>query len=474
MRAPLPDFAAIRLLVAGDAMLDRYWSGDAGRISPEAPVPVVDVRDEELRAGGAANVAANAAALGAAAALLAPVGGDAAGRALAKLLRRHRVEPRLLAAPGRATAVKLRVVSRHQQLLRLDFGDRSPIRPGPLRTAFRRALARCDAVVLSDYGHGALADPQPLIRLARDAGRPVFVDPKRPDFAAYAGADAVTPNRRELEAAAGRALALEEIPEAAARLCRRHRIGALLVTLGAHGMLLQRSRRTDRLACAARDVFDVTGAGDTVIAAYACARAAGAEPVAAMRLANLAAGRAVGKFGTATVARAELAAALDGGAPRAGGAVSRPALRRLVREARARGETVVLTNGCFDLLHAGHLQLLEQAAALGDRLVVAVNTDASVRRLKGPGRPAQPLADRRRLLAGLACVDWVTAFGEDTPAKLIGELLPDVLVKGADYAAAEVAGAAAVRRAGGRVELLPLAAGRSTSGLLERIRGGRR
>ena len=473
MRAPPPDFAAVRLLVAGDAMLDRYWSGDAGRISPEAPVPVVDVRGEELRAGGAANVAANAAALGAAAALLAPVGGDADGRALAQLLRRHRVAPRLLVEPGRATAVKLRVVSQRQQLLRLDFGDRGPVRPGPLRTAFRRALARCDAAVLSDYGHGALADPQPLIRLARDAGKPVFVDPKRPDFAAYAGADAVTPNRRELEAAAGRRLALEDIPEAAARLCRRHRLGAMLVTLGERGMLLQRGRRTDRLECAARDVFDVTGAGDTVIAVYACARAAGTEPVAAMRLANLAAGRAVAKFGTAAVTRAELAAAPDGGA-RPAAAVSRPALRRLAREARARGETLVLTNGCFDVLHAGHLQLLEQAAALGDRLIVALNTDASVRRLKGPGRPAQPLADRRRLLAGLACVDWVVAFGEDTPAKLIGELLPDVLVKGADYAEAEVAGAAAVRRAGGRVALLPLAEGRSTSALLGRIRDGRR
>ena len=474
MRAPLPDFAAVRLLTAGDAMLDRYWSGEAGRISPEAPVPVIDVRGEELRAGGAANVAANAAALGAAAVLLAPVGADAAGRELARLLRRRGVAPRLLAAPGRATAVKLRVVSRRQQLLRLDFGDRAPARPGPLRSAFRRALARCDAAVLSDYGHGALAEPQPLIRLARAAGKPVFVDPKRPDFAAYAGADAVTPNRRELEAAAGRRLALEDVPEAAARLCRRHRLGALLVTLGEDGMLLQRGRRTDRLECAARDVFDVTGAGDTVIAAYACARAAGSDPVAAMRLANLAAGRAVGTFGTAAVTRAELAAALAADAPRETGAVTRPALRRLVREARARGETVVLTNGCFDLLHAGHLQLLEQAAALGDRLIVALNTDASVRRLKGPGRPAQPLADRRRLLAGLACVDWVVAFGGDTPAKLIEELLPDVLVKGADYEAAAVAGADAVRRAGGRVALLPLAAGRSTSELLGRIRDGRR
>ena len=476
MPAALPDFSACRVLVAGDAMLDRYWHGAATRISPEAPVPVVavDADGEEHRAGGAANVAAGVAALGAETALLAPIGRDADGRALERLVRRAGVRSLLLAQPGARTTVKLRITSQRQQLLRLDFERTAPEAARGLRARFRAAVRQCDAVILSDYGKGALADPQSLIALARDAGRPVFVDPKRADFAAYRGATAITPNRRELEAVAGRALREEELADTATALCRRHRLRMLLVTLGEHGMLLQHGRRSTRLRARARHVFDVTGAGDTVIAVFAAAQAAGAAAAEAMHLASLAAECAVGTFGAAVVTAEEIAQRLGEEHRRTHGVLNRRQLRQRMDEAHRLGETVVFANGCFDMLHAGHVDLLQRAAALGDRLVVAVNSDASVRRLKGAGRPLQTLADRQRMLAGLDCVDWVVAFSEPTPEALLRAATPDILVKGADYRRTEVAGREIVEAAGGRVELLELLEGHSTSALVARIRDTRR
>ena len=466
----LPDFSSCRILVVGDAMLDRYWDGKAGRISPEAPVPVVQVEGDEARAGGAANVAVGIAALGARVSLLAPVGKDAPGRLLGRLLAQSGVRSLLYAHPDARTTVKLRVTSRRQQLVRLDFEHPLPEMTRALHTRFRTAIRKCDAVILSDYGKGALADPQPLIAAARAAGLPVFVDPKRTDFAAYRGATAVTPNRAELEAVAGRSLSVDEIGDFAATLCRRHRLRMVLVTLGEHGMLLQQGRTGTRLPARARNVFDVTGAGDTVISTFSCAQAAGATPVEAMRLANLAAGHVVGRFGAASVSAGELAQGLGEEHHAERGILSRRMLRRRVREARALGETVVFTNGCFDLLHAGHVQLLQQAAELGDRLVVAVNTDASVRRLKGSGRPILALEHRMRMLAGLECVDWVTSFYEPTPEALLRAATPDILVKGADYRPSEIAGRDVVEGAGGRIVLLPLLEGPSTSDLVQRIR----
>ncbi len=470
MHLSLPDFSSVRVLVVGDVMLDRYWSGSAERISPEAPVPVVAVEDEQQRIGGAGNVAVNVAALGAPVALLAPIGPDQPGRTFTRLIRKQGIENRLMVQSGMTTPLKLRVVSQRQQLIRLDFEKPAAIDSALFQKRFRSALNHCDVVILSDYGKGALADPQPLIALCRRMGKPVFVDPKRAHFSAYAGATAITPNRRELEAAAGPCPSLEALCAQAGKLCRRHRLKAMLVTLGEQGMLLQKGRASTHLAATARDVFDVTGAGDTVIAMFACAHAAGLPLDVAMRLANLAAGQVVGKFGTAAVTPDELKRAMRLERKVETGIVPYNTLRRLVRETRELGETVVFTNGCFDLLHAGHVALLEQAAEFGDRLIVAINSDASVRRNKGAGRPVQPLKYRQQVLAGLECVDWVVSFSQDTPEPLIREILPDVLIKGADYKPSEVVGKKEVEKAGGKVVVLPLLEGYSTTDLIQRIR----
>ena len=470
MHLNLPDFSKIRALVVGDAMLDRYWDGTAERVSPEAPVPVVTIEDERSRIGGAGNVAVNIASLGAHPTLLAPVGPDQPGRVFARLIGQHGIENRLMVQDGMTTPLKLRVVSQHQQLIRLDFEKPASFNKTLFRKRFRSALNHCDVVILSDYGKGALEDPQPLIDLCRRRDKPVFVDPKRTDFSAYAGATAITPNRRELEAVAGPAPTLEAISAQAEKLCRRHRLKAMLVTLGEQGMLLRKGRKSTHLPVTARDVFDVTGAGDTAIAMFACAHAAGLPLEEAMRLANLAAGQVVGKFGTASVTPDELKQAIRLGRNIETGVVPCNTLRRLVRETRELGETVVLTNGCFDLLHAGHVALLEQAAELGDRLVVAVNSDASVRRNKGRGRPIQPLKYRQQVLAGLECVDWVVSFSQKTPERLIRQITPDVLVKGADYAPSQIVGKKEVEEAGGKVVVLPLVEGYSTTDLIRRIR----
>ena len=469
MPLTLPEFDAVRVLVVGDVMLDQYWNGSTERVSPEAPVPVVQIDQEEFRIGGAGNVAVNAAALGAHTTLIAPVGPDRNGRLLARLLKKHGINNRLLLHPKASTPRKLRVVSQHQQLIRLDFEQGLECEKSKLLQTYRLQLKRCDVVILSDYGKGALNHAQELIRLAQAAKKPVFVDPKGDDFSRYHGATAITPNRKELEAVAG-ATPLEQISEQAARLCRKLRLSAMLVTLGEAGMLLQKGRKTQRLKTAAREVFDVTGAGDTVIAVFACAHAAGHSFEDAMQLANLAASQVVGMFGTAALSADELAQTVRRQHRLETGTVTRTALKRLVREAQACGEKVVLTNGCFDILHAGHVSLLERAAQLGDRLVVAVNSDTSVRKLKGRDRPIQALKYRQQVLAGLECVDWVVSFAQDTPENLIREVTPDILVKGADYKPSEIAGKKEVEKAGGKVVTLPLIKGHSTSDVVRRIK----
>ncbi len=469
----LPSFAGARVLVLGDVMLDRYWHGETARISPEAPVPVVRVDETEMRPGGAANCAVNVAALGATPILLGLIGDDEAGAALEGLLERSGVgERRLLRRPGLATITKMRVVSRHQQLLRIDIEDPAAGRDGAeaLHAAFLERLAGADLVLLSDYGKGALADPGRFIAAARAAGRPVLVDPKRADFEAYRGATLLTPNLAELEAAAGRCAGGQEVARRGEALCRTLGLEALLVTRGEHGVILVRPGHDPLvLAARAREVYDVTGAGDTVVAVLAACLAAGQSLEAATRLANVAAGLVVARLGTASVTPGELAAALREPPAPVRGVLDEAALLEAVAAARSAGQRVVMTNGCFDLLHAGHVSYLERARALGDRLLVAVNDDASVARLKGAGRPINPLEQRLAVLAGLAAVDWLVAFAADTPAELVARVCPDVLVKGGDYRAEEVAGGEAVRAAGGRVEILPYRPGCSTSAMIERI-----
>jgi D-beta-D-heptose 7-phosphate kinase / D-beta-D-heptose 1-phosphate adenosyltransferase len=460
--------ARARILVCGDLMLDRYWHGSTSRISPEAPVPVVRIEQTEDRPGGAANVALNAAVLGARVRLCGVVGDDEAGRALEVMLSGTGVDCAFQREAGFATITKLRVMSQHQQLLRCDF-EASPA-DSPALSAARLPHPE-PVVVLSDYAKGALRSAPLIIEAARAQRARVVVDPKGTDFARYAGAHVITPNQREFEAEVGMAVDDANLVELAVALCRRHRLDAVLVTRGEKGMaLIERHGAALHLRAEARDVFDVTGAGDTVCAVLATALAAGFGLHEATRMANAAAGVVVGKLGTSTLTVAELQQALHGHTC-GSGVVDRQRLLREVAEARARGERIVMTNGCFDVLHAGHVSYLEEARRLGERLIVAVNDDASVARLKGEARPVNPLPARMAVLAGLASVDWVVPFGEDTPADLIAAVQPDVLVKGGDYRPEQIAGHDAVVAAGGEVRVLGFVPGYSTTALIERIRG---
>lgn len=465
----LNEMSSARVLVVGDLILDRYWHGPATRISPEAPVPVVRVRDVEERLGGAANVAANVASLGARCTLVGVVGDDSDGERLLALCRGRGIVPDFVVRRSEATTVKLRVVSQHQQLIRLDFEqDAVDVRSEAVLERAERHLDACDIVVVSDYAKGSVTRVPDIIAAAERRGVPVVIDPKGADFSRYAGAALITPNWREFEAAAGAARDDEAIVRQAVALCRKLDIGAALVTRGEAGMsLVPREGQAVHLRAEARDVFDVTGAGDTVCAVVATALAAGNDLIDAVRLANVAAGLVVGRLGTATVEPRELDAALVRRAS-GSGVLDREGLLEAVVTARRRGESVVMTNGCFDVLHAGHVRCLQEAASLGDRLVVAVNDDRSVRALKGDGRPVNPLDARLTVLAALGAVDWVVPFEGETPAALIAEVLPDVLVKGGDYAVEEIAGADAVLAAGGRVLTLTYHEGHSTSAMLSR------
>jgi D-beta-D-heptose 7-phosphate kinase/D-beta-D-heptose 1-phosphate adenosyltransferase len=467
----IPDFSRLCLLVAGDAMLDEYWFGDTARVSPEAPVMVVSTRSGEQRPGGAANVALNLTALGVKTALAAVVGADERGETLRRLLEQQGVQCKLVRSPSAPTVHKLRVLARSQQLIRLDSERPLDASAGELGAVFAQSLETADAVVLSDYGKGTLAHVGQLISACRAAEVPVLVDPKGTDFERYRGATVLTPNRGEFEAVAGRARDEADFLRRGGELRGALDLEALLVTRGEQGMTLFRADREPlTLPTRAREVFDVTGAGDTVIALLAAAVAAGSGIEEAAALANLGAGIVVGKIGVATVSRSELLHAQHAEGSGGEGVVDLPQLLKLVAEARSRGERIVMTNGCFDILHAGHVSYLEEAKSCGDRLIVAVNDDASVRRLKGAGRPINALEDRLAVLAGLAAVDWVVPFAADTPADTIVAVAPDVLVKGGDYRVEQIAGADAVLRGGGEVRILRFKPGRSTSAMIDAIR----
>ena len=472
----LPAFSNASVLIVGDVMLDRYWTGASSRISPEAPVPVVHVREETQRPGGAGNVALNVAALGAQATVLALTGADAEAEALTTLLTQADVRCVFECVPDGRTVTKLRVLSRHQQLIRMDFEEAFPPHAADgVEARMAGLLPEVGAVVLSDYGKGSLSAEadrvQALIQRARTAGKPVLVDPKGVAFERYRGATLLTPNRMEFEAVVGRCADEVALVERGMALIRELDLDALLVTRSEQGMsLLRREREPLHLPTRAREVFDVTGAGDTVIATLAAGLAAGLDLPEATRLANEAAGIVVGKLGASTASVAELHRALHDPHGDGFGVLDEAVLAERLAQARARGERIVMTNGVFDLLHAGHVTYLEQARALGDRLVVAVNDDASTRRLgKGAGRPVNPLEQRMAVLAGLAAVDWVVPFTEDTPERLICRLLPDVLVKGGDYRPEEIAGGRCVTEHDGEVKVVRFVDGCSTTQTIERI-----
>ena len=473
----IPDFNQAQVLVVGDVMLDHYCYGDTSRISPEAPVPVVHIRGAEKRPGGAANVAMNIASLGAGITLSGVVGDDDAGKLLSSHLEESGVVSQLEAIDGFETITKMRILSRNQQLIRLDMEAPIPDTAAHLLVnRFTALLKACTAVVLSDYGKGTLADCPALIQVAREAGCAVLVDPKGNDFSAYRGASVITPNQSEFEAVVGVCSDSIMLAERGENLRKELDLEALLVTRGEHGMcLLQSQCDALYLPAQAHEVFDVTGAGDTVIGVLAASIGAGESLANAARLANVAAGLVVEKLGAATTTAEDLRVAISDQVIQHPvvnhGVLDEAQLQLQLTQARARGERIVMTNGCFDLLHAGHVHYLREAARLGDRLLIAVNDDNSIQRLKGSDRPLNSLEARMQVLAALEMVDWVIAFGEDTPADLIATVLPDVLVKGGDYQVDEVAGASIVRAAGGRVEILDFLPGHSTSNILSRARG---
>jgi D-beta-D-heptose 7-phosphate kinase/D-beta-D-heptose 1-phosphate adenosyltransferase len=471
MKLDLTALEHSRLLVVGDVMLDRYWHGGTSRISPEAPVPVVRVNECEDRPGGAANVALNIASLGAHAALAGLVGDDDNAVRLDSRLESAGVSTHFECSPGIPTITKLRVMSRNQQLIRLDFEEGlGDVDTAGLLARVERALPDCDLVILSDYGKGTLNRVEDLIHLVRRSGKRVLVDPKGCDYRRYRGASVITPNLTEFETVMGPCRDDAELAAKGQALRAELELEALLITRSEKGMtLIREGHEPLHLATRAREVFDVTGAGDTVIGVLGLALAAGHGFPEAMTLANLAAGLVVAKPGTATLSIAELYTALHGDKLAEFGLIEEAPLIEAVRAAQGRGERVVMTNGCFDILHAGHVAYLEHARQLGDRLIVAVNDDASIARLKGPRRPINPLLRRMQVLAGLGAVDWVVPFAEDTPERLIEAVLPDVLVKGGDYRPDEIAGGEAVRRAGGDVRVLGFEDGVSTTAMISTI-----
>ena len=472
MKLEMPPFQHARLLVIGDVMLDRYWHGSASRVSPEAPVPVVQVTNREDRPGGAGNVALNIAALGSAVRLVGVVGDDETGLELLSRLKAAGVYCDFLQSEGKPTITKLRIISQHQQLIRLDFEkafEASDIIG--LQDKAKSLVDDSQVMVLSDYGKGALQDIIDLIDLGRSRNIPIIVDPKGSEFTKYRGATLITPNLTEFEAVVGGSDNEDELVNKGLRLVRELNLEAILITRGEHGMTLIRPDSPElHLPARAQEVFDVTGAGDTVISVLAASMAAGDGLADATALANLAAGLVVGKLGTAAISGPELRRAMLADQNSGRGVMTAEQLQIVVQDAKAHGEKIIFTNGCFDIIHAGHVGYLAEAKRLGDRLVVAINDDDSAHRLKGSGRPINPVERRMAVLAGLEAVDWVVSFSEDTPEPLLESLQPEVLVKGGDYTMDQVVGGSYVESYGGMVRVLEFLDNCSTSAIMEKMK----
>tara|TARA_Y100000034_G_scaffold6550_1_gene7211 strand:+ start:2204 stop:3646 length:1443 start_codon:yes stop_codon:yes gene_type:complete len=465
-----------KILVVGDVMLDRYWHGDTGRISPEAPVPVVKVSKLEDKAGGAANVAKNIAYLDGQVSLLGIIGNDDNGSSLQTLLKNEKINSQLITQDDAPTIAKMRVISRHQQVVRLDLEETFlEAHSELLLQKLTEIVDDFDVVVFSDYNKGSLAKIGEMIKVAKAAGKTVLVDPKSKQLADYRGADFITPNLNEYTAAGGIKGGEQVLADCARKIISECGIGAMLLTRSEQGMSLITPSEKHDFAAQVLEVSDVTGAGDTVIATLAVMLGTGMPAKQAVEIANVAAGLVVAKLGAATVSPEELSAKLTQYLRETGEQYQAPTQEILhhIELARQRGEKIVFTNGCFDILHAGHVRYLAQAKARGDKLVVGLNNDASISRLKGPERPINPLDERATVIGALASVDWVIPFGaveeNDTPAKLIEQVKPDVLVKGGDYKVEEIAGADFVLANGGTVEVLEFVNGCSTSNVIKKI-----
>ncbi len=466
------DFRKLHVLVVGDLMLDRYWVGDADRVSPEAPVPIVVVSGQEYRPGGAANVALNVVSLGAKCTLLGFTGQDEAGEQLRQSLSAAGVNCQFIELQDWRTPVKLRVLANSQQMIRLDFEEQPPQigeseRLALLLNRVEKYLKEAQVLILEDYDKGVLQEPQALITAANLNGVPVLVDPKAKPLSEYKNSDIVKPNEKEFADFVG--LEKTGFPEVARRICDELDIKNIIITLGGEGMSINDASSSRHIPARPVDVFDVTGAGDTSAAVMGLGLALGISVHQLSELANLASSLVIGKLGTAPISAPELESGLK--LMTIGrGVVDKHTLIDMVKEAKESGQRIVFTNGCFDILHAGHVTYLEEAAKLGDRLIVALNKDESVSRLKGLGRPIVKYESRALVISGLGAVDWVVGFDEDTPERLLEEIKPDVLVKGGDYSEERVVGGDFVRGYGGSVNVLTLVEDLSTSEIVDRIK----
>jgi D-beta-D-heptose 7-phosphate kinase/D-beta-D-heptose 1-phosphate adenosyltransferase len=468
-------------LVIGDVMLDRYLIGSVGRISPEAPVPIVLLNAQNERAGGAANVAANLALLGIKTHLIGCVGNDLEAQSLSKLINDAGIENNLVTSKTRPTIAKTRVISGHQQMMRLDQESNATFNAEEitaLQANIHAALAKSPKVViLSDYAKGLLSLDicQSIINICKSKSIPVLVDPKGADYSKYVGATALTPNKKETAEACSTNINDADLITKASALKNCIKLQFLAVTRGEEGITLidddKINNGTHHIAASAKQVFDVSGAGDTVIATLAAGLMHGLTPLEALTVANLAAGVVVGKVGTVPITRADLTEALqtEQGSEQAHKICDLAQLMAKVATWKSQNQKIVFTNGCFDLLHAGHVTYLEAAKKRGDKLILGLNTDRSVSAIKGPTRPVVHENDRARVLAALESVDAVILFDEDTPLNLINAMKPNVIAKGSDYSADQVVGGKEVKSWGGEIALIDLVAGRSTTGILNKI-----
>jgi len=467
----LPDFKKINIIVLGDIMLDHYSIGETNRISPEAPVPTVLIKTTEYRPGGAANVAHNLATLGCNASIMGHIGMDHAGDTINQLLANTAVNNQLLQHGSTKTTNKHRIISQGQQLLRIDTEEHHQADLFPLLTSnLLKNISNADAIILSDYNKGTLHDPQTIIKHAISHNLPIIIDPKGDNFNKYRNATMLTPNNGEFNNIVGHCHTMESRIERGTKLLKELQLTALLITLGKEGMLLlTKNEEPLHITTKQQEVFDVTGAGDTVIA-VATAMIAAKQPISnAIKAANTAASIVIRKSGTSTITAETLQHKLNSTVPSAQKLIYGQKIKNIRSELCPPHGKLVMTNGCFDILHAGHIDYLEQAKALGDRLLIAVNSDESVKRLKGDSRPINSLQDRMAVLAGLECVDLVIPFNEDTPKRLIAEVMPDILVKGGDYEICDIAGGESVLANGGQVLTIPCKPNCSTTNVINKI-----
>ena len=467
----LKTIKSAKVFVVGDIILDQYIYGETNRISPEAPVPIVKVNNSEERPGGAANVAVNVASLGINTQLLGITGNDEASKRLESILAQKNVKCHFIQQDNCPTITKRRVLSQHQQLIRLDYeSDKKTENSTELVKKYIKLLNSVDIIILSDYAKGGLIEVEALIKYANDKNIPVLVDPKSKDFDCYKNATILTPNEKEFEEVVGICETDNVLTEKGEALLKNLNLEALLITRGKKGMtLIQKNKSAIHLNAMTHEVFDVTGAGDTVIAVLAAAIASNQSVEVATMLANTAASLVVKKLGTATVTIDEINKNLYDEATSLSIPNKKYALE-LINEAKKSGKKIIMTNGCFDIIHTGHVRYLSKAKSLGDYLVIAVNDDESVKRLKGNGRPINTLEDRMLVLNSLASVNLVISFSQDTPEEIISSVNPDVLVKGGDYKEENIAGAESVRKSGGEVVIMPFDEGYSTSLILKKLK----